>query len=212
MAIAVVVVGGGTALVTQMSGTAPKLGSGPTVGGRIVFKYNGSIAKPDYVGIADNHGKLVGYEPGKYIPTGGVGPVYARNLHTLVGHEYPGIGFVPLGQTWWKEPCAGESTSELTSGSWVSSAIACPSTLETVPNVVGFVTPTAMGKLSSMSLSPLIKYIHSSTIASGHIVNVTPVPGTKVHARSDVTVVSSLGPNGPSDQSALPEPGTSKPS
>jgi hypothetical protein len=200
-AMMIAVVGGGAVLLHVFLASTPNAQSRPTVGGPITYS-NGRVKGPDFVAV-EGKGKIAGYEPISYLfPTnpsgsqvGEVAPVYARDLHTLVGHEYPGVGFVPLGQSWTSEPCAHEATSEISAnGQMVTTSIACPSMLETVPNVVGSVTPTAMGMLSSMSLSPRIKYVHSATIAGGHIVSMAPAPGTKVHARAIVTVVSSLGP------------------
>lgn len=199
-ALVVVVLGGGAVLFQRASTPAPSSQGGPTVGGPISIR-NGRVHAPDYIGVVAN-GKLAGYEPRSYLfPTkrnapmfNEVAPVYARDLHTLVGHEYPGVGFVPLGRPPESEPCPYIATGGTTvNGQGTMTPLACPSTLETVPNVVGSVTPTSMGLLSSESLLANIRYIHSTVIADGHVVSITPAPGTKVHARSIVTVVSSLG-------------------
>jgi hypothetical protein len=200
-AVVVAIMSGGTILHHLVSTSTPIAQSGPTVGGPITFK-NGRAGGPDFVTVIGN-GRTAGYMPISYLfqtnrsgsQVGGVAPVYTRDLHTLVGHEYPGVGFVPLGQSWASEPCVlQETTVEIAaSGQMMSTPIACPSTLETMPNVVGSVTPTAIGMLSSESLTPEIKYERSASIAYGHIVSIEPAPGTKVHARTIVTVVSSLG-------------------
>jgi hypothetical protein len=65
---------------------------------------------PDFVPVWDRDGTTVaGYIPKAYIlgptlptvtssrPEGGIAPVYADDLTTLVGHMYPDRGFVPLG-------------------------------------------------------------------------------------------------------------------
>jgi hypothetical protein len=197
-AVVIVVLGGGAVLLQRNSGPTPHSVAQPSVGGPISIK-NGKVHAPDFIGVIGN-GKLAGYEPRSYLfPTKGpaqneVAPVYARDLHTLVGHEYPGIGFVPLGRSPASEPCSYEADGDIyPNGQMTWTPIACPSTIETVPNVVGAVTPTAMGTLSDDSLQANIKYVHSASVDGGHIVSITPAPGTRIHARSIVTVVSSLG-------------------
>ena len=127
---------------------------------------------------------------------GGVAPVYASDLKTLVGHFYPGVGFVALGTSPASKPCIPEQTvlSRAANGQTVVSTIACPSTIETVPTIVGTFLPTAMGQLSSESLQANISYVHSPSVSEGYVMSVTPGPGSKVPARSVLTVVSSLGP------------------
>jgi hypothetical protein len=197
LVMAIVLLCGGTLIVHHSYGSTLTVRNMPTVGGRITLK-GGKLVMPDYikVGVGDK-GRIVGYEPSSYLMLGGVAPVYARDLHTLVGHEYPDVGFVPLGVIWTSLPCRVHVDAiDIGPTGKSATSIACPSTTETVPTVVGSFTPTAMGALSGASLSPVIKYIHSDTIAAGHIVTVAPKSGTKVPARSVVTVVSSLGPAG----------------
>jgi hypothetical protein len=59
---------------------------------------------PDYIGVVDASGKLVGYAAKSDVlrhVSNGPGtadadvPVYASNLSTVVGYEVPGRGFVP---------------------------------------------------------------------------------------------------------------------
>jgi hypothetical protein len=176
---------------------------------------------PNFISALGRDGKIAGYIPRAYIlpaganqPSGsGVGavaPVYASNLKTLVGHFYPGVGFVPLGARPASEPCMPEQTSSRAAGGQtVTSSIACPSTVETVPNVIGTFLPTVMGQLSSDSLQANISYVHSSSVGGGHVISVTPAPGSHVPARSVLIVVSSLGPT-PSGVPA-PPPTTSRP-
>jgi hypothetical protein len=194
LALAVFLLGGGVIVLHHFDGPPHTAGTGPTVGGPITFT-DGKVMAPDYIAV-EGRGKVAGYEPRSYLLLGEVAPVYARDLHTLVGHDYPGVGFVPLGVYWASLPCTEhqEMTETSASGKSVSTAVACPSTTETVPTLVGSVTPTAMGTLSSMSLSPIIKYVHSATVAVGHVARVSPESGTRLPARSIVTVVSSLGP------------------
>jgi hypothetical protein len=157
---------------------------------------------PDFISTFGRNGKVVGYVPKAYLfpsvsatpsvgesPVGGVDPVYASDLRTLVGHIYPGVGYVPLGTDPSSEPCVAESTY---SGSG-SQAIACPSTAETVPDLIGVFTPTAAGKLSGMSLSVQVVNVRSSAVPAGHIVAMSPSPGTTIQARSVVTIDNSLG-------------------
>jgi hypothetical protein len=198
--------------------TAQRSEHGPSVGGPISFAH-GKVKAPDFIAVIGK-GKIAGYVASAYLfpltpndsHAGEVAPVYARNLHTLVGHEYPGVGFVPLGASWTSLPCTTEEiTAAPANGEVLTTSIACPSTSETVPNVVGLVTPTAMGMLSSQSLTPDITYMRSASVAVGHIVSITPAPGTKVHARSIVTVVSSLGRDGRSSHATIRDPIASKP-
>ncbi len=199
-------------LIVVFSSPGPGHLSGTMVGltkGTMPSSTNGTINTkkvPDFISAIGRDGKIVGYIPKAYLlptpanqPTnskvGGVAPVYASNLKTVVGHFYPGIGFVPLGQSPASEPCTPVTTLEQSSnGQTTTGSIACPSTIEIVPNIIGTSLPSAMGQLSSLSLSGNISYKHSRSIASGDIVALTPAPGTRVPARSTLKVVSSLGP------------------
>jgi PASTA domain len=198
-AVVLIVVGGTVAGLDLSTAQTPQ--NQPSVGGPISVAH-GKVNAPDYVAVI-GQGKVAGYVASAYLfpsapndsHVGQVAPVYARDLHTLVGHEYPGVGFVPLGVSWTSLPCTmGGTMSSSENGQIQTTRIACPSTIETVPNIVGVVTPTAMGLLSSRSLTASIRYVHSRSIAAGHIVSVAPTPGSKVHARSTLTVESSLGP------------------
>ncbi len=199
-------------LVIVFSSSGPSHPNGTTVDltkGTIPSSTNGAIDSkkvPDFISAVGRNGKIVGYIPRTYLlpaqanqpvssKVGGVAPVYASNLKTLVGHFYPGVGFVPLGTSPAAQPCIPEQTfSRAVSGQTVTSTIACPSTVETVPNIVGIYLPTAMGQLSSESLQANISYVHSSSVSGGHVISVRPAAGSKVSARSVLTVVSSLGP------------------
>ena len=200
-------------VVIALSGPGPGHLSGSMVGltkGTIPSSTGGTIDTkkiPDFISAVGRDGKIVGYIPRAYIvpapanqpmssKIGSVAPVYASNPKTLVGHFYPGVGFVPLGQSPASEPCIPEATSgRSANGQTISGSIACPSTAETVPNIVGTYLPTAMGELSAQSLTASIDYVHSKSISGGHVIAVTPAPGSKVPARSVLTVVSSLGPS-----------------
>jgi hypothetical protein len=59
---------------------------------------------PDFISVAGSDGGIAGYVAARdLIPGNGVRPsdqvitVFARDLHTIVGHLEPGRGFVPLG-------------------------------------------------------------------------------------------------------------------
>jgi hypothetical protein len=186
--------------------------SGSMVGltkGTMPSSANGTInAKkvPDFIGAVGRDGKIVGYIPRAFLlPTRAnqplsskvddVAPVYASNLKTLVGHFYPGVGFVPLGQSPTSEPCTpAETFSQTADGQTTTRSIACSSTIETIPNIIGTSLPTAMGQLSSLSLTANIRYEHSRSVASGDVIAITPAPGSNVPARSVLHVVSSIGP------------------
>lgn len=192
MALAVVAVG----VAAIMTGGSPKVPSAQPTEGTIPSTSNGSLdlsKVPDFVSAVGRTGGIVGYIPKAYLipgsahqsvnsKIGSVAPVYASDLTTLVGHMYPGVGFVPLGTSPASEPCTRVTTGErLSTGQIVTNVVACPSTTETV-------------QLSSESLQASITYAHSSSVTGGHVVNVMPKPGSKVAARSVLTVVSSLGP------------------
>jgi hypothetical protein len=216
--VAVLVVVGAVALITGVfaPGTPAHTGSAMTVGGVQPSK-NGQIdlrAVPDFVKVSSG-GELVGYEPRAFVfpsasspvnspvspKLGAVGPVYARNLKTLIGHEYPGIGFVPVGTSPSDQPCVNEYTISSDGGTTTTSTIACPTTTEVVPNLVGMFLPTAMGALSEVSLNGEITYVHSASTPVGHILSQSPAPGTKVHARMAIHVVSSVPATAPTSGS-----------
>jgi hypothetical protein len=156
---------------------------------------------PDFVSDVSN-GRVVGYTPRAdlfAIPTNGVHlgvvaapvikPVYGPDLKTLVGHLYPGTGFVPVGSLPSTKICNPEYT--ITNGQ--SQAIPCPSIGIDIPNVVGMYTPTGAAKLSSLGLSVQVAYVKSEKVTGGHIVSTSPGAGETVAARSVITVDSSVG-------------------
>jgi hypothetical protein len=170
---------------------------GPVPNDAIVNGQTDISKVPDFVAAVGKDGKIVGYVPKADLfpaPTRGahlgpqtpfeVQPVYAGDLRTLVGHFYPGIGFVPLGVSPSTQSCVPEST--VANGQ--SQAIPCPGVAQTIPNVVGMYTPTGVAKLSGMGLSVQIVAVLSSSVTPGHIVSILPIAGTTVAARSVVTV------------------------
>ncbi len=200
-------------LVVVFNSPEPNHPVGTTVDqtkGTVPTSSNGTIDSkqiPAFISALGRNGEIVGYIPRAYLvpaeknqpmssKVGGVAPVYASDLKTLVGHFYPGVGFVALGTSPASKPCIPEQTvlSRAANGQTVVSTIACPSTIETVPTIVGTFLPTAMGQLSSESLQANISYVHSPSVSEGYVMSVTPGPGSKVPARSVLTVVSSLGP------------------
>ena len=65
---------------------------------------DGSLDKsqvPDFVAFVGQADHVIGWVPREYLigdkPPGEEIPVYADDLHTLIGHSVPGKGFVPLG-------------------------------------------------------------------------------------------------------------------
>ena len=55
---------------------------------------------PDFIGVAGPDGSIVGYVRKELVLGDNVDepwPVYAPDLMTLIGHMFPGRGFVPLG-------------------------------------------------------------------------------------------------------------------
>jgi hypothetical protein len=203
--VAVVVVAGAVALATNLFGSGKTSISGSSLtAGTVPPSQNGSVDPkkiPDFIATVGRTGKLVGYVPRAYLfpshpnspvssKLGGVVPVYARNLKILVGHMYPDIGFVPLGKTPESQPCPSEVVEE----NGVSRSVLCPSTTETLPNVVGMVTPSAAGELSGLSFGVQVMNVHSISVPPGHIVSMSPAPGPGIHARTVVTIENSLGP------------------
>jgi hypothetical protein len=156
---------------------------------------------PDYLSVVIGP-KRIGYTPKAYLAApngasntsllGRVAPVYASNLTTLLGHEYPGIGFVPLGSSPWAQPCRVENVMEKTASGTVISTIPCPATTFVLPDVDGMVTPTAVGKLSGLGVSVVVVNVHSATVPPGHIVSIVPTGGSTVHARQQVIVNNSV--------------------
>ena len=221
LAVCGTVIGLVATLVIVLNTSGPSHPSGTTVGmtkGTIPSSTNGTIDSknvPDFISALGRDGKIVGYIPRAYLvpplandplgsKIGSVAPVYASNPKTLVGHMYPGVGFVIVGRSPASQPCIPTTTfAQAADDRVTTSTIACPSTVETVPNVIGSYLPTAMGQLSGESLAANISYVHLSSVSAGHVIRVAPEPGSRVPARSVVTVVSSLGPgtNGPTTPS-----------
>ena len=198
-AVMVVVIAMGAGITLALAG-APS----PTKGGMPYHKdastpYN---EIPDYVAVYVN-AQMTGYTPKAYIAApngstntpllGRAAPVYAANLTTLLGHEYPGIGFVPEGQSPWAQPCYVESTSMTsTDGTVTTSTLPCPSSVFVLPKVSGMVTPTAVGELSGLGVDVVIVNVHSTAVAPGHIVGTSPHGGAEVHGRQPVLVYISV--------------------
>jgi hypothetical protein len=153
---------------------------------------------PDYLSVYLGPNDI-GYTPNAYLSApngadndpllGRIAPIFASNLTTLLGHEYPGIGFVRLGSSPWSLPCTLERvTTESAGGGQTISTTPCPSTTLVLPNVVDMVTPTAVGELSGLGVGVVIQNVRSSSIPVGHIVSTSPRGGTTVHARQQVIV------------------------
>lgn len=174
--------------------------AGPTKGGMPYSPGKGAPYDkiPDYLSVYIGPNE-VGYTPKAYLAApngstndsllGRIAPIFASNLTTLLGHEYPGIGFVPLGSSPWSLSCKPESVySENASGGQTVTTIPCPSTTFILPNVVDMVTPTAVGELSGLGVGVAIQNVHSNSVPVGHIVSTSPQGGTSVHARQQVIV------------------------
>jgi len=189
-------------LTTNVFGLASS--SGPTKGG-MPSGYGPGFAYskiPDYLAVSISSNET-GYTPKAYIvsPSGSsnnpldgrIAPIYASDLTTLLGHLYPGVGYVRLGTSPWSLPCLGESTGSVNAnGIQTVTSIPCSSTMIVLPNVVGVYTPTAVGKLSSLGVGVVVENIHSSSVPPGHIVSVSPSSGTTVYARQQVIVENSV--------------------
>lgn len=194
LVVFVVAIGFATNGFGLFSVSGPSKGAMPySPGKRVAY---GKI--PDYVSVYIGPNEI-GYTPKAYLASpngssndpllGRIAPVFASNLTTLLGHEYPGIGFVRLGSSPWSLSCMPESeyTKNVHGGQSVTT-IACPSTTLVLPNVVGMVTPTAVGELSGLGVGVVVENVHSSSVPAGHIVSTSPAGGTAVHARQQVVV------------------------
>jgi hypothetical protein len=155
---------------------------------------------PDYISVSGPNGKVVGYAPRSdlLLPTSYVGPapngfgsmpipVYASNLITLVGHLYPGHGYVPLGSS----PNSSACIPEYEINGSTRTPLPCPSVKVTLPNLVGVNTPTAAAKLSALGVVVNVVNDSTSSAPKGTVISMSPGPGSVVHARSEVTIVNS---------------------
>jgi len=167
----------------------------PTVNGRLDV-----ALAPDFIRVASS-GLAVGYVPKRYILPSGPGtpanglvgeiaPVYGPDLKTLVGHMYPGIGYVALGTSLRSVSCTPESDEE----NGTTSTLPCPSVTETVPDVAGMSTPEGVVALQEAGVLAVVENAHSRAVPGGHIVRTSPRAGARVPARTPVVVVNSLGP------------------
>jgi hypothetical protein len=154
---------------------------------------------PDYVGVSSGR-KFVGYVPRAYLigsshepvdeKLGSIAPVYGSNLSTIIGHLYPGIGYVPDGVS----PTTVSCTKAYIYEGSTKKSVPCPSTSAVVPNVVGLYAPTALARLSSLFFQSTTRYEPSSSIPKGHVISVSPHVGRRVMSRTVETVTISEGP------------------
>lgn len=180
--------------------------SGPSKGGMPRdYGFGVSYSQiPDYLSVyIGPKSNEFGYSPKAYlIPTlgssddpviGRIAPIFASNLTTLLGHLYPGIGFVRLGTSPWSLPCHRETViTKNAGGGQTVTTMPCPSTMLTLPNVVGMVTPTAVGELSQLGFNMDIQSVHSSSVPVGHIVSTSPPAGTIIRALQQVIISTSV--------------------
>lgn len=183
-------VGGGLAIAASL------------IKGPVPIGPNGALElnhAPEFVAVTSG-GKVVGYVPRAYLvglshgpideKLGSVAPVYGSNLTTVVGHMYPGIGYVPDGVNPTSLPC---EKAYYYNGS-TRESVPCPSTSVVVPNVIGLYAPTAMARLSSLSFQATPRYEHSASVPKGHVISVSPTVGRRVTSRTVETVTISDGP------------------
>lgn len=178
--------------------------------GTIPSPLNGRIdlaAVPDFVAVAGPDGYLAGYArrsaifPGASAPItgappgGGVVTVYASDLRTVVGHVYPGDGFVVVGTDPSSAHCTPMTVTARGAHGSETRRIPCPSDYVVVPHVLGDYAPTALGRLSSVGLSPQPLPTFSNQVRASDVIAVSPPPGSLVPARTVVTVTYSLGPD-----------------
>lgn len=172
--------------------------------GPIPVAVNGTLPwnlVPDYVSVTGPNGKIVGYAPrsdvliapslvGKPVPNGSGStpiPVYARNLTTLVGHMYPGVGYVPLGTA----PSSVACRPEFVINGTTTQSIPCPTVSVTLPDLIGVSTPTAAGELSGLFVLVDVVNDSSSSAPKGTVISMSPGPGSVVPARSVVMIRNS---------------------
>jgi hypothetical protein len=168
--------------------------------GPVPFAQNGSIdwrKVPDFLSVSAG-GKVVGYAPRADVLPHDVSnrpessltmvvPVYGSNLRSLVGHLYPGIGFVLLGVAPSSESCVPAWFSE----NGVTHSLPCPSQSIRLPDIVGMRTPSAAAMLSGLGVSVDVVNVASTSVAHGLIVSMFPAAGSVVSARSIVMIRNS---------------------
>jgi hypothetical protein len=156
---------------------------------------------PDFLSV-ESGGKVVGYaSKGDILPISGRAPipagpipVYGADLKRLVGHLYPGIGYVALGQSPALVACRPEWTVQgTTSGQRTVQLTPCPSVTVTLPNVVGMRTPTGAAELSGLGVSLNVVNVPTGPSPRGTIVAMMPIAGTRISARSTVTIENATG-------------------
>jgi hypothetical protein len=188
--IGLVVAGGaGAVALLPTKGPIPVSSSGVIDWGKV----------PDFIKVTDGNA-TVGYAPRSYLIGNAPGsqqpsnlgvheiPIYKSDLKTLVGHLYPGVGFVPLGKAWWSVACAPEpNASDEPPGT-----VPCPSVLLTLPSVMGMSTPAAAAKVSALGFDVDVVNVPVTSGALGVIVGMSPNPGPSVHARSIVILENSV--------------------
>ena len=185
--ITLATVGGGLAVAANLT-------KGP-----VPISPNGTLEfgkAPSFVSVVSGD-KVVGYiprsdiepvRPGTPIPNGtsGVMTVYGSDLHTVVGHMYPGVGFAALGAT-----PSTSCTTVTTIGGGISTSTACTGTAISVPDVVGMSTPSAAAKLSGLGLSVRVVNVASTSVPHGHVVMMSPAPGSGLVNEVTVTIENS---------------------
>jgi hypothetical protein len=177
----------------QTKGTVP-----PAQNGRIDFK-----KLPDYVSVVGKGGKIVGYAPKAYIlpsttanqrenpKLGSVAPVFGNDLKTLVGHLYPGAGFVAVGESL-SAACSPVGTIGI-SADGATTEHTYPCVTQVLPDVVGLFTPTALAEISSLGISTNnVINVHSSTVPPGHVVSMSPSAGSMLFGHSPVTLTNAV--------------------
>jgi hypothetical protein len=174
--------------------------------GAVPIESNGTLdlgQAPDFIIVVGGSGQVVGYVPrsdlvpqsaNASMPVSGDGqllPVYGPDLSTLVGHLYPGVGYVKLGVMPTTISCPTLTTTE---GNGLNTSVPCPSFSVSLPNIVGESTPVAAASLSKLGLTVNVVDVRSSTTPRGYIVSMSPISGSVVASRSIVTIENSLGP------------------
>ena len=179
-------------LTAQTKGTIPTAQDG-----RIDFE-----KAPDYVSVVGKSGKIVGYAPKAYIlpstaanqpenpKLGSVAPVFGNDLKTLVGHLFPGVGFVAVGGSP-SAACSPVGTIGI-SADGTPAEHTYPCVTLVLPNVVGLFTPTASAEISSLGISDHVINVHSTTVPPGHIVAMSPPAGSKLFGHGPVTLTNAV--------------------
>jgi hypothetical protein len=119
-----------------------------------------------------------------------VAPVFGNDLKTVVGHLYPGAGFVAVGGSP-SAACSPVGTIGI-SAAGTTTEHTYPCVTQVLPNVVGLFTPTALAEISSLGITNNVINVHSATVPPGHIVSMSPPAGSRLFGHGPVTLTNAV--------------------